>query len=143
MSTASSNHNIKWTDLQESEIFGNADKALIARFKKFHEENPAVYAMFFEKALMIWGSGRKKYSQWRIAHAITWDMDIKTTGSVFVINNDFIACYARLLIWHHPMPFKDFFELRTMKTHRKGVSQEETRRTLNDSYEPNEGDERC
>ena len=138
MSTASSNHNIKWTDDQEPEIFGSADRNLIAKFKKFHEANPTVYALFFDKALTIWNSGRKKYSQWRICHVITWDMDIKTTGDVFVINNDFIACYARLLIWHHPI-FKDFFELRTMKTFRKGPSEEETRRTLNTSYD-NEGE---
>lgn len=128
MSTASSNHNIKWSDDKEVEIFGGADPKLISRFKRFHEKNPQVYAMFFEKALTIWGTGRRRYSQWRICHAITWDMDIKTTGDSFVINNDFIACYARLLIWHHPVIFKGFFELRTMKPYRVEMSSEERKR---------------
>lgn len=129
MRIASSNHNITWTEEQGPEIFGSADPKLIAKFKRFHEENPVVYAMFFNKALEIWGTGRRRYSQWRIAHVITWDMDIKTSGSVFVINNDFIACYARLLIFHHPM-FKGFFELRTMKNKRVELSTEESRRIL-------------
>jgi hypothetical protein len=51
----------------------------------------------------------------------------------FKINNDFIALYTRLLIWHHPV-FDGFFEIRGMKRQRVQLSQEQVKRRLNKTY---------
>lgn len=55
-----------------------------------------------------------------------WEVDLKTTGNSFKINDDFIPIYARLLIYHYP-EYVDFFELRVVRS--KGrKSQEELER---------------
>lgn len=113
-------------------IFDDIDKGLLARFKEYHLQNPTVYAEFKANALEMAKTGRKKYSAWTIVNKIRWDHDVKTTGDVFAINNDFIALYARLLIHHHP-EFKDFFELRTMKASGRRNSAEERYRKAHKS----------
>lgn len=105
-------------------IFDNIDKNLLIKFKKYHLENPKVYEEFKSNAFEMRKTGKSKYSAWTIINKIRWDHDIKTTGDVFAINNDFIALYARLLIHHHP-EFNVFFELRTMKESDRRDSAEE------------------
>jgi hypothetical protein len=95
-------------------IFDNIDKKLLEKFKRFHLENPGIYKEFRFKAYQIKATNRKKYSGWTIINSIRWDHDVSSTGDVFKINNDFIALYVRLLIYHDPS-FSNFFELRTMK----------------------------
>jgi hypothetical protein len=69
-------------------------------------------------------TGKKSYSGWIIANVLRWEMDIKTTGDNFIINNDFIALYVRLLIQEHP-EFYSFFELRSMKPFDRRMSGED------------------
>jgi hypothetical protein len=105
-------------------ILHEADPGLVRRFAEYHQQNPQVFDEFRRRAIAMRTAGRRKYSQWTIIQSIRWDHDLRTTGDVFKINNDFIALYARLLI--HELPeFKDFFELRTMKPHDRRSSDEE------------------
>lgn len=124
-----SNKFLQWDPAKDEEIFGNADKTLIERFREYHEQNPGIYWMFFEKALIVLNSGRARYSAWIIFNVIRWELNINTVGDDFKVNNDFIALYTRLLIFHHPI-FKDFFELRGMKSHRVQMSSEQRKRVL-------------
>ena len=110
-----------------TDLFDEADPALLAKFKVFHQKNPFLYAKFKEYAYMIRSKGHKKYSAWTIINIIRWEEDLKTTGSVFKISNDFIALYARLLVYHDKS-FEGFFELKKMKRVRK-ISREEIERT--------------
>lgn len=110
-------------------IFQDIDDQLLQKFKVFHIENPDIYATFRRYALKIKQTGRKKYSGWTIINAIRWDHDIKTSGDVFKINNDFIALYTRLLIFHEPS-FEGFFELRKMKASDRRYAAEERYRRL-------------
>lgn len=93
----------------------------------FHKANPFVYKKFRQYADKIRKSGHKKYSAWTIINVIRWEEDLSTVESSFLINNDFIAIYARLLIFHDPS-FEKFFELRSMKPSRRQISKEEKNR---------------
>jgi hypothetical protein len=110
-----------------TDLFANTDRDLLAKFKAFHLANGFVYEKFKEYARKIKSKGHKKYSAWTIINVIRWEEDLKTRGDVFQINNDFIALYARLLIYHFP-EFEKFFELRSMKSVRRKISREESER---------------
>lgn len=94
------------------------DKQLLQRFLNYHEANPHVYKRFLELAIEMRMTGKKKYSSWFIINRIRWDFDISTKGDVFKINNDFIALYARMVMWNYP-DLKGFFSLRGLKPVRK------------------------
>ena len=95
------------------ELF-NCDKHLLEKFKKFHSDNPDVYSLFKKFAFEAKNSGRERFSHWMIANRIRWYTAIETTGSEYKLSNDFIALYARLLVYHHP-EFQGFFLLKQMK----------------------------
>jgi len=99
-------------------LFTTVDKALLVKFKRYHRSNPHVYESFKSNAYLMKRTGRKKYSAWTIINKMRWDEDLKTTGGEFIINNNYIALYARLLITFHP-EFLNFFDLRPMKPNRK------------------------
>lgn len=125
------NSNLKWDCNKESEIFDNADPKLITRFREFHEKHPEVYFMFFQRSVEIMTRGFKKYSAQTILYTIRWENDLKSSGEeAFKINNDYIALYSRLLIYHHPIIFEGFFEQREMKPSRRQVSDLQREREL-------------
>jgi hypothetical protein len=121
---------MKFATERAATIFGHTDKKLLERFRAFHDENPKVYDEFKDFALQMAKTGRKKYSAWTIVNRIRWERDLESIGSVFKINNDFIALYARLLIYHLP-EMEEFFELRTMKAFDRRTSDEERYRVNN------------
>ncbi len=108
-------------------LFDRYPRVTLDRFKKFHAENPDVYAEFKKLALQMRSSGRTKYSAETIVNVIRWHRDIQTAGDVFEINNDFRSIYVRLLIYHHP-EFLNFFELRQNAPNRGLKSQEQIER---------------
>jgi hypothetical protein len=95
-------------------IFAGIDPALLAKFKQYHLANPYVYELFKNYASKMKASGRSRYSAWAIINLIRWHHDIKTTAKDFKISNDFIALYARVLIYREP-EFDGFFQLKPMK----------------------------
>ena len=103
-------------------LFDNIDKKLLGKFKKYHTENPSVYKSFKRYAQKI-RIVHKKYSAWTIINLIRWEIDLQG-GDLFKINNDYIALYARLLMYYEPS-FEGFFELRTMKAFDRRDSGEE------------------
>ena len=106
-------------------IFRQIDPRLLARFKAFHERNPWVYREFRALAQrMKTGGSRRRYSAWVIVNVIRWHRDLSSRGDPFKVNNDFIAIYARLLIYRDPS-FEGFFELRAMKSSGRKLSGEE------------------
>jgi hypothetical protein len=107
-------------------LFDGYPKTLLARFKKFHRNNPQVYLEFERLAYQMKATGRKRYGARTIAEVMRWHYDLNTIGDVFEINDNYIPIYARLLIYRHP-EFKDFFELRVIRS-RDVQSNEERRR---------------
>lgn len=109
-----------------STVFADIDAGLVERFRVYHEAHPTVYVEFARRAFEMRDAGRTHYSQWTIVQAIRWHHDLNSSEP-FKINNDFIALYARLMIYDHPS-FANFFELRAMKPEGRAMSQEELER---------------
>lgn len=106
------------------DIFGNIDKKLMEKFKKYHKENPHIYREFKRYALEM-KKVRNKSSAWLIVNRIRWDFDIKSNSDeVWKISNDYIAVYARMLIYNNP-EFEGFFTLKAMKPSGRVLSNEE------------------
>jgi hypothetical protein len=96
----------KWNGL-----FGHYSKRTLKRFKEFHQENPHIFKEFKQLAYKMKKAGRKKYSAQAIIYVIRFNQDLKTTGDVFKINNDFTSIYARLLMYRD-LSMENFFEIR-------------------------------
>jgi len=101
-------------------IFNECDVKLLEKFKKFHAENPVVYELFKRFATEAKNSGRVRFSHWMIMNRIRWYSSIETNGEKYKLSNDFIALYARLLIYND-QTFEKFFTLKEMKKVRKGI----------------------
>lgn len=84
------------------------------RFAEFHRANPHVYAEFERRALQLHRAGARRIGAKAIAERIRWDINIRTLGDEYKINNSYTALYARLLIHHHP-ELADVIELRRRK----------------------------
>ena len=98
-----------------SRLFGDADKKLLAKFKAFHEKNPDIYDMFYRFTVDARNANREYFSHWMIAQRIRWYTTVETTGKEFKLSNDYIALYARLVIWQNPQ-WEGFFKFKKMKT---------------------------
>ena len=98
--------------MKDASIFDNIDPALLQKFKRYHHEHPEVFQEFKECAYKM-REIKASYSAWTIINVIRWNFDIRK-DEAFSINNDYIALYARLLIYHDA-DFTGFFELRKMK----------------------------
>ena len=109
--------------------FGCIDKKLLSKFKKYHTDYPEIYEQFKKFVIEISNSGRIKYSAWTIINIIRWNYDLQNEEP-FKINNDFIALYARLFVYHYP-EYDGFFEFRTMKSFDRRESSEERYRKEN------------
>lgn len=81
-------------------------------FRKYHKENPEIYAMFVMFALQA-TLKREKYSAKVIMHRIRWETDIEGNGD-FKIDDGWISHYARKFIEDFPQ-HKNFFEFRVRK----------------------------
>ena len=99
-------------------LFSHCDKDLLQKFLKFDRENPELYKLFQTFALDAKLKGkRKRFSIWMIANRIRWYTQVETTGRDFKVSNDYLALYARKLIYDEPM-FDGFFQLKAMKLRR-------------------------
>lgn len=104
-----------WSDA----IFNEADPRLVSRFRLWITQNPHILQMFeYVAEDTLVRKGIKKYSAWVIINVARWEHDTRKAGGKFLVNNDFIAPLARLLVALRP-EFKGFFELRGMKQRRK------------------------
>jgi hypothetical protein len=101
-----------------SRLFSDVSKELLAKFKEFHADNPIIYDLFRKYALEAKAAGRKRFSHWMILNRIRWYSTVETTGDDYKISNDYIAIYARLLVWQMP-EFEGFFLLKQCNPDRK------------------------
>lgn len=109
------------------EVLADVDEDLVAKFVKFHFDNPQVYVVFRDLSAEMKATGKAKYGARTIIEIVRWRQDLVTEKSVFKFNNDFSPLYARLLMHVMPVEFGGFFELRRMKPVRQ-MSWEELRR---------------
>ena len=89
------------------------DKPLLAKWKRWHKENPEFYELFSRFTREAISKGHRNLSAWLIVNRIRWETSIMTTGNEFKISNDFIAFYARH--WRETYPMhKDLFNVKRM-----------------------------
>ena len=81
------------------------------RFEQFHRMNPHVYTAIVEVALDLKKRGFRKGGMKMIFERLRWLYAIQTQGDVFLLNNSFTSCYARVVM--ETVPALDgFFETR-------------------------------
>lgn len=101
-------------------LFGDTNKDLFEAFKAYHFANQHIYRLCLQYAREAKRRGKSKYSVWGIINRVRWDVTIETnTDDEFKISNDYIALYARLLVWNHPDEFEGFFTLKAMRPDRR------------------------
>lgn len=90
------------------------DKPLLAKWKRWHKENPEFYELFSRFTREAISKGHTKLSAWLIVNRIRWETSIVTKGDDYKISNDFIALYSRLFMAENPQ-YAGFFRTSAMK----------------------------
>lgn len=87
-----------------------SESTIAERFAEFHATNPHV-ADVLESLAARWLSSHDRVGIKALYEVARWESGIQTVGSVWKLNNDFTALYARLLIERRP-EWSDAFHLR-------------------------------
>lgn len=90
-----------------------AGASLADRFAAFHALNPAVYGALRDMALSLRRRGVTHYSVKALWEVLRF-AGLQTHGDLFKLNNDYTACYARMLVAGEA-ELADFFSLRRSK----------------------------
>lgn len=104
--------NPKW-----QEYFGDCDPVLLNDFRKYHQENKELYGLFLKYAREAKASGRERFSVWMIANRARWYSQVETSGKDYKVSNDYLALYARLIMYQYP-EYEGFFLIKRMKKKR-------------------------
>jgi hypothetical protein len=99
-------------------------ESVIERWEKWDKENPEIYHEFFIRVVKLYNAGHRRYSARRIVESMRWDADIQGRGDAFLINSDFVPIMARKAAEY--TEFKDFFELREVRS--RGIKSSEQRK---------------
>ena len=83
------------------------------RFRAFHEANPHIYDNLRRLALDLVANGRSHYGIGSLFEVLRWHYEL-STDSDFKLNNNYRACYARLLMQEEPR-LSGFFRCRKRK----------------------------
>lgn len=103
----------KIQDPRALELFGDVRPDLLQEFKAFHKRNPVVLRLFEQYSLKIKATGRTHYSHWAVAQRVRWHSEFEADAVDFRLPNNFIAIYARLVVWKHPH-MAGFFKFKKM-----------------------------
>jgi hypothetical protein len=81
-------------------------------FWQFHTANPWVYEELRNLAISLRRKGRKNYGIKALYEVVRFNRTLKlTTSTEFQLNNNYTACYSRLLMSQEP-ELRDFFRVR-------------------------------
>lgn len=85
-----------------------------AAFQRFHSENPHVYVALERLAFKLRNKGVTRWGIKALWEVCRYELALNTNApvSTFKLNNNYTACYARLLMERNPEDLADFFELR-------------------------------
>jgi hypothetical protein len=90
-------------------LFGDLSPRVVEQFITFHRKHPGVFILFktyAEEARKRW----PKFSSKAICERLRWETSLPLDGE-FKLNNNFPACYSRLLI-AEDSSFEGFFSTR-------------------------------
>lgn len=88
---------------------------ITARFWRFHEENPHVYAHLVRLARRAHRRGAHRIGMKQLFEVLRWQTMLSTTDPDFKLNNDYTAPYARLIM-HRESDLAGMFETRKSAT---------------------------
>jgi len=85
-----------------------------AAFQRFHAENPHVYVALERLAFKLRNKGVNRWGIKALWEVCRYELALNTNApvSTFKLNNNYTACYARLLMERNPEDLGGFFELR-------------------------------
>lgn len=85
-----------------------------AAFQRFHAENPHVYVALERLAFKLRNKGVTRWGIKALWEVCRYELALSTNApvSTFKLNNNYTACYARLLMERNPDDLGKFFELR-------------------------------
>jgi len=106
-------------ELRERFIAEGADAISIDIFFEVAMKRIDIWKEFERLALIVWGTGRRRYSAQTIMHVIRWDSEIERGQGEFDINNNWIAYYSRMFMYQYPEA-EGFFETRNFKDKTNG-----------------------
>jgi hypothetical protein len=95
-----------------------------ASFKKFHDDNPHVYAIIKKEAIELIKKGAKKVSIKRVGNVVRWDKYFITEEPTlfeseqvkkFKVNDAYLSRYNRLFERDHP-EYADKIETRRLRS---------------------------
>ena len=84
---------------------------VVRTFCQYHIDNPNLWELLLKFARQLKAAGRDSYSIASLFERIRWHAMVETKGDQFKLNNNYKACYARMLMAKHP-EFQGMFELR-------------------------------
>lgn len=105
--------------LRDRFIADGADPIETDIFLAQAQERLEIWKYFEKYALQVWGTGRRRYGAQTICHQIRWHVEIECNNEEFIINNNWIAYYARMFMYCYPEAV-GFFEIRTFKEKNNG-----------------------
>lgn len=85
------------------------------RFWEYHAAHPEVYELLVKLARDVKARGKAKYSMKAIFERARWHYAIEKGDEEFVLNNDFTALFARLIMESEP-DLAEFFETRERRS---------------------------
>lgn len=108
------NFNFNWPPLRP--VHGARGLSLEERFRRFHEQNPHIYAALRDLALQLKRRGRRRYGLKSLFEVLRWHHALQTDdpNSDFKLDNNWTAFYARELMDNEP-DLDGFFETRTQR----------------------------
>ena len=95
--------------------FAELDPLVFSRFKTFHAEHPELLDLYSRFAREARRSGRKGFGMKAIAERVRWNLNVEQVGTaddLFMVNNNYLSAYARLLMLTYP-ELEGMFELRS------------------------------
>jgi hypothetical protein len=85
------------------------------RFWEYHFAHPEVYELLVKLVRDVKARGKTKYSMKAIFERARWHYHIERGEGSFVLNNDFTAHYARLIMEQEP-DLVGFFDVRELRS---------------------------
>jgi hypothetical protein len=99
---------------REALIAEGVDAQTVDKFLAWHKQRPEVWKAFESCALELVHRGVKRYGAKAIAEIVRYHRLMETAKDDFVLNNNFVAYYARIWALKYPH-HKEFFEFRDVK----------------------------
>lgn len=90
------------------------------KFCDYFVAHPLTWRYFVKFAIQARAKGKQKYSADSLMHRVRWECEIDGGQDEYVVNNNWVSIYARLLACKSP-DFAEFFEFRKLKG--KGIKE--------------------